>query len=95
MRMSDSLATGQRFRLLTLVDNMSRESPAIEVDRSLTGARVVAVLERLAAQRGLPKVLRSRQWPRVHLASPRHVGAPAWRSNWRLADPARPPLSLH
>jgi putative transposase len=55
--MSDSLATGQRFRLLTLVDNMSRESPAIEVDRSLTGARVVAVLERLAAQRGLPKVL--------------------------------------
>ena len=57
MRMSDSLATGQRFRLLTVVDNMSRESLAIEVDRSLTGARVVAVLECLAAQRGLPKVL--------------------------------------
>jgi putative transposase len=55
--MSDSLASGQRFRLLTLVDNMSRESPAIEVDRSLTGARVVAVLERLAAQQGLPQVL--------------------------------------
>ncbi len=36
---------------------MSRESPAIEVDRSLTGQRVVAVLERLAAQRGLPKIL--------------------------------------
>ena len=55
--MSDSLASGQRFRLLTLVDNMSRESPAIEVDRSLTGQRVVAVLERLAAQRGLPQIL--------------------------------------
>lgn len=55
--MTDSLATGQRFRLLTLVDNMSRESPAIEVDRSLTGQRVVAVLERLAVQRGLPQVL--------------------------------------
>jgi putative transposase len=55
--MSDSLATGQCFRLLTLVDNMSRESPAIEVDRSLTGQRVVAVLQRLAAQRGLPQVL--------------------------------------
>lgn len=36
---------------------MSRESPAIEVDRSLTGVRVVAVLERLAAQRGLPQIL--------------------------------------
>jgi putative transposase len=55
--MSDSLASGQRFRRLTLVENMSRESPAIEVDRSLTGARVVAVLERLAAQRGLPQIL--------------------------------------
>lgn len=56
-RMSDSLANGQRFRHLTLVDNMSRESPAIAVDRSLTGHRVVAILERLAAQRGLPQVL--------------------------------------
>ena len=55
--MSDSLATGQRFRRLTLVDNMSRESPAIEVARSLTGKRVVAVLERLAAQRGLPHMI--------------------------------------
>jgi putative transposase len=55
--MSDSLATGRRFRLLTLVDHMSRASPAIEVDRSLTGARVVAVLERLAVQCGLPQIL--------------------------------------
>jgi putative transposase len=55
--MSDSLASGQRVRLLTVVDNMSRESPAIEVDRSLTGQRVVAILERLAAQRGLPQIL--------------------------------------
>ena len=55
--MSDSLVTGQRFRLLTIVDNMSRESPAIEVDRTLTGQRVVTVLERLAAQRGLPQIL--------------------------------------
>jgi len=36
---------------------MIRESPAIEADRSLTGHRVVAVLERLAAQRGLPTIL--------------------------------------
>jgi putative transposase len=55
--MNDSLANGQRVRLLTLVDNMSRESPTIEVDRSLTGHRVVAVLERAAARYGLPKVI--------------------------------------
>jgi putative transposase len=54
--MSDSLANRQRFRVVTVVDNRSRESPAIEVDRSLTGEHVVAVLERLAVQRGLPQV---------------------------------------
>jgi putative transposase len=54
---SDSLADGRRFRALTLVDNLSRESPAIEVDGSLSGQRVVMVLERLACTHGLPKVL--------------------------------------
>jgi len=52
---SDRLVNGQRFRALTLVDNFSRVSPAIEVDRSLTGHRVVAVLERLKRTHGLPK----------------------------------------
>lgn len=52
---SDTLATGQRFRALTLVDNVSRVSPAIEVGVSLTGRHVVEVLERLKATQGLPK----------------------------------------
>lgn len=55
--MSDRLYDGRRFRVLTLVDNMSRESPALVVDQSLTGARVVALLERLASGWGLPKVI--------------------------------------
>ncbi len=55
--MSDTLASGRRFRCLTLVDDYSRECPAIEVDTSLPGARVVEVLDRLAAIRGLPKTL--------------------------------------
>lgn len=37
--------------------NFSRVSPAIEVGRSLTGRHVVAVLERLKAERGLPKYI--------------------------------------
>ncbi len=53
--MSDSLYNGRRFRLLTLVDTATRECPAIEVDQSLTGQRVVAVLERLKQSRGLPQ----------------------------------------
>lgn len=55
--MSDSLYNGRRFRVLTLVDNMSRESPALEVATSLPGTRVVAVLERVARTYGLPQVL--------------------------------------
>ena len=51
----DLLATGQRVRTLNIVDDFSRECPAIEVDTSLPGARVVRVLERLAETRGLPK----------------------------------------
>jgi putative transposase len=53
--MTDQLYDGRRFRLLTVVDTVTRECPAIEVDRSLTGQRVVTVLNRLKAWRGLPQ----------------------------------------
>lgn len=55
--MTDSLYNGRRFRALTIVDTMTRESPAIEVDGSFSSTRVVAVLARLAATQGLPKVI--------------------------------------
>jgi putative transposase len=52
---TDSLVTGRRFRALAIVDDYSRECLALEVDTSLGGARVVAVLDRLADTRGLPR----------------------------------------
>lgn len=55
--MSDTLPSGRRFRCLTLVDDYGRECPAIEVDTSLPGARVVEMLKRLAAEHGLSDVL--------------------------------------
>jgi putative transposase len=55
--MMDTLADGRGFRTLNIVDDFSHECRAIEVDRSLPGARVVRVLERLAETIGLPKVL--------------------------------------
>ena len=54
---TDSIVTGRRFRALVIVDDYSRECPAIEVDTSLGGIRVVYVLERLAETRGLPQVI--------------------------------------
>ena len=56
--MADRLASGRQFRLLTLVDNFSRESPEIEVDFSLNGKRVVEVLDRLKWRRGLPQAIK-------------------------------------
>lgn len=53
----DTLGDGRAFRALTIVDDCTREVPAIEVDFSLPGARVVAVLDRLARSRGIPKAI--------------------------------------
>jgi putative transposase len=52
---SDGLADGRRMRCLAIVDDCTRECLAIEVDTSITGTRVKAVLERLAETRGLPR----------------------------------------
>jgi len=54
---SDSLVTGRRFRLLTILDDYSRECLAIEVDTSIGGSRVVNVLVRIIEVRGQPEVI--------------------------------------
>jgi putative transposase len=54
---SDAIADGRKFRALTIVDDVTRESPAIEVDTSLPGERVVRVLDGLGATRGYPKAI--------------------------------------
>lgn len=51
----DVLASGRRFRVLTLIDEYTRECPAVEVDTSISGARVCRVLDQLAETRGLPE----------------------------------------
>lgn len=52
---SDGLADGRRIRCLTIVDDCTRECLAIEVDTSIAGTRVKAVMQRLADTRGLPR----------------------------------------
>lgn len=54
----DGLASGRRFRALGVVDRFSRQCLAIEVDVSLTGRRVVAVLNLLVAIHGKPDSIR-------------------------------------
>jgi putative transposase len=52
---SDSLASGRRIRILTIVDDYTREWPAALVDTCIGGHRVVRLLEELSKTRPLPK----------------------------------------
>ncbi len=52
--MSDSLAGGRRYRVFNVVDALSREGLAGEVDTSLPAVRVIGVLEEIALLRGYP-----------------------------------------
>jgi len=54
----DSLSTGRQFRTLNLIDTFTRECLLIEADHSLTGPRVVRVLEQLVERHGRPEVIR-------------------------------------
>jgi putative transposase len=60
---SDALADGRVFRTLNVVDDFTRECLAIEVDTSLSGARVARVLAALIAERGKPEKIVSDNGP--------------------------------
>lgn len=53
----DQLHDGRKLRALTLVDKLSREALAIDVNYRLTSEHVVATLERLRFERGTPEIL--------------------------------------
>jgi putative transposase len=61
--MTDELYNGQRIRLLTLVDNYTRESLAVEVDQHLGGQRVAEILTLAVLERGKPEKIRMDNGP--------------------------------
>jgi putative transposase len=54
---SDQLTDGRRFRILTVVDDCTRECLALVADTSLSGVRVARELDRLMIERGKPKMV--------------------------------------
>ncbi len=50
----DQLFNGRPFRILTMVDQLSRESPLMEVDFAMSGQRVADALEARTADMLLP-----------------------------------------
>jgi putative transposase len=85
----DQLGNGRRFRVLSVVDEYTRECVAMEVDTSLPGARVVQLLERLRETRGIPHALRMDNGPEF---SGRAVDAWACEHDVKLLfiDPGKP-----
>lgn len=54
---SDSLACGRAIRVLTVVDDLTRLSPVLEVDTSLPAERVTRALDCAGARYGWPSVI--------------------------------------
>src|ERR1700749_4229272 len=54
---SDQLTDCRRFRILTILDDCTRESLALVDDTSLSGVRVARELDRLMIERGKPKMI--------------------------------------
>jgi putative transposase len=61
--LEDSTADGRKLRLLTLVDEFTRECLAIKVARSFTSAEVIRVLAQVFAKYGPPAFMRSDNGP--------------------------------
>ncbi len=53
----DSLASGRRFRILTMVDDFTRECLGLVVDTSLTALRVLRELDYVIEVRGCPRMI--------------------------------------
>ena len=86
---ADRLASGRAFRTLTIVDDVTRQCPALEVDTSLSGVRVAAVLERLWSQGRRPAAIRIDNGPEL---TSQALDAWAWRRGVHLhfIEPGKP-----
>ena len=59
----DWCANGQWLKMLTVIDEFTRESLSIETRTSIKSRTVVEILERLTSERGAPTYLRSDNGP--------------------------------
>ena len=86
---SDTLASGRKYRVLNVIDTLSREGLVSEVDTSLPGARVVRALETAAMWRGYPARITCDNGPEF-----RSRALDAWAYEHRVTldfiDPGKP-----
>jgi putative transposase len=61
----DAVANGRLVRVLSIVDNFTRECLALETDTSFASQRVTRVLDGVIAERGASKALRLDDGPEL------------------------------
>ena len=54
---SDQMTDGRRFRILTVIDNCTRECLALVADTSISGLRVARELDAIVRRRGRPEII--------------------------------------
>ena len=54
---SDAFTDGRRFRILTVVDDFSKENVLLVPDTSISGLRVTRELDQAFAERGMPRTI--------------------------------------
>ena len=54
---SDQMTDGRRFRVLTIIDDCTRECLGLVADTSLSGFRVARELHQIITQRGSPQMI--------------------------------------
>jgi transposase InsO family protein len=85
----DATTEGRPVKIVSIVDEHTRECLGGLVDRSITGDDLIDELERLAAVRGYPAVLRCDNGPELACAA---MGDWA-RARWAAFHPARRTLA--
>jgi transposase InsO family protein len=83
------LANGRRFRVLTVIDDVTKECLTAIPDASITGKRVVREMTALTARRGKPGVIVSDNG--TESTSAAVLGfAQAAKVDWRYIAPGKP-----
>ena len=85
----DTCANGQKLKMLTVVDEWTRECLAIEVAPSMGAAAVISVLERAFKTYGIPAALRSDNGPEF-IARALKIWALLNHSETSTIDPGKP-----
>ena len=58
-RVEDRLANGRKIKMLTVIDEYTRESLEIKVEKSINSKHVLVTISNLFLMRGVPEYIRS------------------------------------